>query len=114
MTRANVRCLGLLACTIAALASPGAPAAQDDGDDAAALRAMVREDWALQERRLGREAGSPRSIREALRRARLLIDNLRRVQGVGDLAGLSAELRELAARADDGLDALDPAARLEL
>ena len=42
-----------------------------------ALAAMVEADWAAQEARLGRTAGSPESLREALRRARRLLDDLR-------------------------------------
>jgi len=48
--------------------------------EATALQLMVQADWALQERRLGRSPQSPAAIRQALRRANLLLADLR---GVG-------------------------------
>ena len=53
---------------------------------------MVHADWELQEKRLGRSPQSPEAIRAALRRAALLLDDLRGNQGLGHLAAEAAEL----------------------
>ncbi len=97
-----------------ALAACGASAcAGDDVGDAAAMRAMVRTDWELQEKRLGRLPQSPEAIRAAVRRAGLLLENLRGLEGVPDLSAEAAELRRLAEVAQ-GVSSLDEAARLDL
>ena len=79
------------------------------GARADALQAMIEADWAAQEVRLQRTAGSPESIREALRRAGLLLDDLRGRAGAPDLAIESAALKPLIAMArhvdDLGADA---------
>jgi len=87
--------------------------AGDDAADAAAMRAVVRADWELQEKRLGRTPHSPEAIRDALRRAGLLLEDLRQVEGVPDLSAEAAELRRLA-EAADRLSSLDEPARLDL
>jgi hypothetical protein len=87
--------------------------AVEDREDAAAMRAMVRADWQLQERRLGRSPHSPEAIRDALRRAGLLLEDLRKVEGVPDLAAEAAELRRLAEVAGR-VSSLDEPARLDL
>ncbi len=60
-----------------------------------ALAAMVEADWAAQEARLGRTAGSPESLREALRRARRLLDDLRSCGDTPELAADSSALVKL-------------------
>ena len=45
--------------------------------DAGALQPLVHADWELQEKRLGRSPQSPEAIRAALRRAALLLEDLR-------------------------------------
>jgi hypothetical protein len=78
-----------------------------------ALQTMVEADWAAQEVRLQRAVGSPESIQEALRRARLLLSDL---SGRANAPGLSAEsaaLKPLLAMAQHAGD-LDADARLHL
>ena len=97
-----------------AMASPALAARRDGGSrDPGDLQAMVKADWADQETRLGRAAGSPESIREALKRARLLIEDLRGQAGVPDLAADAKTLEQLKGEAEK-LDSLDAAARLAL
>ena len=78
------------ACVMGGLVALGvwsARASADDGSkvdaDAAALQAMVHADWELQEKRLGRLPQSPEAIRAALRRAALLLEDLRGIDGRG-------------------------------
>ncbi len=85
----------------------------DDPADAAGMEATVRADWRRQEKRLGRAAQSPEAIHAAVRRARLLLEDLRGLDGLGDLSAEAAELRRLAEVADR-VAALDEAARLDL
>ena len=80
---------------------------------AEALRVMVEADWAAQETRLGRTAGSPESIREALRRARLLLSDLHSRADAPDLASELAALERLQASVR-GLEGLDAGSRLGL
>ncbi|MCR4411992.1 MAG: hypothetical protein NUV77_06150 [Thermoguttaceae bacterium] len=87
--------------------------ASEPPDAAAALRALVVADWEAQERRLGRAPHSPEAIRDAARRAGLLLDDLRTVPGVGDLSAASAALGRLAARAEHA-EALDEPSRRSL
>jgi hypothetical protein len=102
---------GLVLVACPALAS--ADDAGQDPADAAAMRAMVRADWEMQEKRLGRSPRSPEAIRAALRRAGLLLEDLPRVEGVPDLSADAARLRDLAEVAGK-ISSLDEAARLEL
>jgi len=92
-------------------AQKGVPA--EPAADTADLQAMVEADWAAQEARLGRAAGSPEGIRAALRRARLLLDDLRARKDAPRLASESAALERLAAEAGR-LEALDAHARVLL
>ena len=64
--------------------------------DGSALDTMVRADWDLQEKRLGRSPQSIEAIQAALRRAVLLLEDLRGIQGVGDLAVEADELKRWA------------------
>ena len=77
--------------------------------DAAALQHAVRADWAAQERRLGRTPQSAEAINAALLRTRLLLESLRRVEGVRALFTETAELQRLAERTTSlpSLDAVD-------
>jgi hypothetical protein len=87
--------LGLALAPVAAFsADPGSART-----DATALDALVRADWKLQEQRLGRSAESPAAIDAALERARRLIQNLRTLHGMRNLAAESAELDRLAGQA---------------
>ena len=101
---------GLLATLGIAAASGEANKARAATD---ALPAMVQADWAAQEARRGRTAGSPESIREALRRAGLLLADLRGRANAPELAAESAGLERLRA-ASNHMDALDADARLRL
>ncbi|MCY2950817.1 MAG: hypothetical protein NTU53_02435, partial [Planctomycetota bacterium] len=83
--------------------------ARDDGD----LAAMVRADWDLQEKRLGRLPQSPEAIRDALRRTALLLEDLRHGDAAGDLAAEAAELERLRA-ASGSLSSLDETGRAGL
>jgi hypothetical protein len=83
------------------------------GARADALQAMVEADWAAQEIRLQRTPGSTESIREALRRAGLLLDDLRSRPDSPDLAAESAALKPLLAKVER-MNELDAPARLGL
>ncbi len=100
-----------------ALAASPAPAPADGAGEgpavAAAMQAMVRADWEMQEQRLGRSPRSPEAIQAAVRRAGLLLEDLCRIDGVGDLSADAAELRRLATWAK-GVSSLDEASRLDL
>jgi hypothetical protein len=74
---------------------------------------MIDADWAAQEVRLQRTAGSPESIREASRRAGLLLGDLRGRADAPDLVAESAALKPLLAMAQH-VDDLDADARLRL
>ena len=108
------RLIHLAAGFIVALMLPhGAPAAAGPEAGAASLPAMVEADWAAQEARLGRAAGSPESIREALQRAQRLLGDLRAGKGAPVLAAESAALERLRAESDRP-EALGAEARLLL
>jgi hypothetical protein len=111
---ARLRLASLLGLVL--VAGPGSVCAGEAGDDpanAAAMRSMVRADWELQEKRLGRLPQSPEAIRDAVRRAGLLLEDLCQVEGVPDLSAEAVELRRLA-EAADRLSSLDEPARLDL
>ncbi|MBI5383553.1 MAG: hypothetical protein HZA90_02580 [Verrucomicrobia bacterium] len=93
---------------------PAFPAdAQSQPEEATGLPALVRTDWERQEKRLGRPAHSPEAIQHAVRRARLLLDDLRTVAGIGDLTAPTAELDRFTAAADN-IVLLDEPSRLDL
>jgi hypothetical protein len=96
---------------IGAILFAGLAAATNSRADS--LQAMVEGDWKAQETRLHRTAGSPQSIREALRRARLLLDDLHSRADAPDLSAESAAL-ESARTKSQQVDALDADARLHL
>jgi len=80
------------------------------------MQAAVWADWEAQERRLDRRPQSSEAIQAAIRRAGLLLEDLRRSEGVprrGDLATQAAELRRLEELAANAAS-LDEQARLEL
>ena len=95
MTMAKLQPLSFLRWALVAVlgsawalsAEGGAPASEE-----AALEAMVRADWLLQEQRLGRSAHSPEAIRAVLDRSRRLIRDL---HGAGRLADAAASLAVL-------------------
>jgi hypothetical protein len=99
LRRAAILTIVLLSCRMVATA------VAEGGADA--LRAMVQSDWEAQEVRLGRTAGSPTSIREALRRAGRLLDDLCARAGGPNLAAEVAALERLQTEAErtEGLDA---------
>jgi hypothetical protein len=74
---------------------------------------MVEADWAAQETRLGRAAGSPEAIRAALERTRLLLADLGSRPDAPDLKSDAAALESLRAEAGRA-DSLDEAGRLSL
>ena len=101
----------LLACFVAfalrfSVEAHAAPATES-------LTALVRADWELQEKRLGRGADSPEAIQSALQRARLLLADLGRASGIDNLTQSAAELNRLESSARN-TGALEAAARLQL
>ncbi|HUU92661.1 MAG TPA: hypothetical protein VM238_15790, partial [Phycisphaerae bacterium] len=104
------------ACTVAAavlgLLTSHAPAESGPAVDDR-LRAMVEDDWAAQETRLGRTAGSPESVQEALKRADLLLTDLRAMAGAPDLQSDAAALKRLREKAADA-ESLGEPDRLKL
>ena len=107
--------LGLVVCFLASglsLISPLAAGAEG-ADELAAYRAAVQADWALQEARQGRKAGSVEAIRVAALRGERLLAALSSVSGVGDLSAQARQLEALKARVAEA-DKLDQAARMDL
>ncbi|MFI5382284.1 MAG: hypothetical protein ACHRHE_23560 [Tepidisphaerales bacterium] len=97
--------VGLVGLVFQTLAAPDTVTAD--------LQTMVEADWAAQEARLGRAAGSPQSVREAIKRAGQLLDDLGRAADAPDLSTERvrlAQLRDEAAR----IESLDDPARLLL
>ena len=88
-----------LAAVVLVLAAAAAPATaargrdRDRGDPPADLPTMVEADWALQETRLGREAGSAESIEAALTRIGRLLTDLRTMPAAPDMAAEKAALQ---------------------
>lgn len=79
----------------------------------ATMWAMVRADWEAQERRLGRTPQSTEAIQTAVKRASLLLENLREIENMPDLSVETAGLQRLAEQASN-ISTLDEAARLNL
>jgi len=106
----NTRWVCLLVVGLLGVASrtPAAPDAV-----AADLQTMVEADWAAQETRLSRVAGSPQSLREALQRAGLLLEDLGRAANAPDLAPERASLVRLRDEAAH-VESLNDAGRLLL
>lgn len=77
------------------------------------MRSMVQADWERQEVRLGRTTDSPEAIRAALRRARLVLEDLRGRHDVGDLADEAAALDRLTEAVRD-IASLDAGERRDL
>ena len=78
-----------------------------------AYRPTIEADWAAQEQRLGREAGSPEAIRAALQHAARLLEDLRTLPGAPDATADAAAIDSLRKEADR-IDSLDDAGRLAL
>ncbi|MCL4203757.1 MAG: hypothetical protein KJ000_14750 [Pirellulaceae bacterium] len=93
---------------IVAAADETAPAAADDD-----VTAAVQADWMAQERRAGREPGSPASIDAALERCERLLANLEAMPDAGDLQRQRDQLAAFR-EAASGVDSLDDAKRLAL
>jgi len=83
------------------------PGPQGDEPD---LQALVAADWDAQEKRLGRAPDSAEAIREAVRRAGLLVEHLDRGPRRPGLAAEKAAFDRLRSSAEK-LDALDSAGR---
>ncbi|MBE3068635.1 MAG: hypothetical protein IMZ66_00200, partial [Planctomycetes bacterium] len=113
MTRWNRVAWWCAAMVAVAIAGRSAGAAERRARVPADLREMVEADWQAQEERLGRAAGSPETLREALRRAGALLADLGAMAGAPDLAAEAGALEGLRAEAA-GADALDAPARLAL
>jgi hypothetical protein len=77
------------------------------------LRGVIEADWAAQERRLGRMAGSPEAIGAALKRAGKLLDDLARFNPSVDLASERKDLNNLREEAS-GVASLGEDGRLRL
>ncbi len=101
----------VVAATAVLLAAPVPAARAAPPSDR--LRERVEADWDAQEQRLGRKAGSPASIREAVARSGRLLQALASMPDGPDTASASANLDRLRRAAED-LDALDAAERLAL
>jgi len=82
-------------------------------EDPAALREMVEADWAAQEGRRGRSPDSPEAICDALKRAGLLLSDLRQMPDGPDLASEAAEFARWRGRSSD-VGSLDETARVGL
>jgi hypothetical protein len=103
----------MLTSAAVAAAVAGAGEISPPEADSATLEAMVRADWGLQERRLGRLPQSSEAIQAAVRRAALLLEDLHGIEGVGDLVVEATEFQRLAAQAG-GVASLDEPSRLDL
>lgn len=112
MTNWRVRWIATVMAAVMALPASRLTAAEN-ATEATDLQAMVEADWAAQEVRLGRTAGSSASIQEALRRTRLLLADLAARPDAPDLAVESTALERLDATAK-GVDGLDADGRLRL
>jgi hypothetical protein len=77
------------------------------------LHRMVRADWELQEKRLGRSMQSPEAINSAYHRATRLLEDLGGVAGVGDLTAEKASLERLRPRVEESAS-FDEAGRVVL
>jgi hypothetical protein len=96
MTRQRLPRLLLPIFAAAALAVFSAPASAprpSRDPEPAAYRPTIEADWAAQEKRLGREAGSPEAIRAALLHAARLLEDLRTLPDAPDLAADAASRR---------------------
>jgi hypothetical protein len=103
--------VGLSSALLAAAAAPAARAASAPVD--ASLQRLVEDDWALQERRLGRAADSPAAVTQAVARAGQQISRLQGRLESGQLAAGQATWQELS-EAARGLESLKADERLAL
>lgn len=108
------RCCWLLAVATAMILGTPATARRDLAPVwNRCMWSMIQADWERQEARLDRTTDSPEAIQAALRRARLVLEDLRGRPDVGDLAGEAAALDRLTEAARD-IASLDPGARRDL
>lgn len=108
ITRLRLTLVVLILVTGAVFARAG-----DSEESTAALWTMVRADWEAQEKRLGRTPQSPEAIQAAVKRAFLLLEDLRRTENMPDLSLETSALQRLADQASN-VSTLDEPARLSL
>lgn len=107
--RAQENCLGLMVAVILLLAyPPGGNAGEDP-----ALQAMVEADWVAQEHRLGREPGDPAAVRNAVERAKRLLEKLELTAPALELGPPRRALLDIERQVATLLDQLDANARRE-
>jgi hypothetical protein len=99
-----------LRLTLLALALVSSPAVLYAAE---AMQTMVRTDWQAQEKRLGRTPQSPAAIHAALKRASLLLEDLRKTTHIADLSDEEAELKRLTNRTLN-ISKIDETTRLNL
>ena len=100
MTRA--RCLATVLAAVALAAGSGFSARAEAGEAPdGRLKALVEADWNAQEKRVGREVGSPESLRAALARGDRLIEHLAAMPNGPDTAAAAADLSRLRRAAED-------------
>ena len=110
----GLRLMGWAILAVLAIPLPsGSAEIQRRPAETAALSALVQADWEIQEKRLGRASHSPEAIQSALRRARLLLNDLRTLDGIGDQTAPAAALDRWTEIARD-LASLDEPARQDL
>jgi len=116
MNRQRLLCPLLLTLAVGVLAvlSASASAARPPrSSEPPAYRPAIEADWAAQEKRLGREAGSSDAIRAALQHAARLLEDLPALPGAPDPAADAAAIDSLRKEAEK-VDSLDDAGRLAL
>ena len=79
-----------------------------------AFRQHIEADWCAQEQRAGRDAGRPEAIRLTLERGKRLSTGLEGCLPRGELESFAGRLAAFEREAADGLDAMEPQARLDL
>ena len=93
-TRDSIRVL-LSITLLVALGSVSSTATAADRSPPTAVQAMIEDDWALQERRSGREPYGAEAIGDALRRTENLLDDLQNRSGAADFLKQRREIRNL-------------------
>ncbi len=97
----------LLSITLAGMVSPAPlPGGERGASESDLFRASVEADWAGQERRLGRTAGSEEAVRAALARGERLLAKLAEMPKASDIRHEAEELKRLrqSAQAHPSLD----------
>jgi hypothetical protein len=103
----------LAAAVVVVLSAPASAARPPRTSEPPAYRPTIEADWAAQEKRLGREAGSAAAIRAALLHAARLLEDLRTLPDAPDLAADAVAFSTLRQEAEK-IDSLDGAGRLAL